>query len=37
MRSRKRGLEQNKNPVTEFPEKIDKLMVALDKVSLYLY
>jgi len=26
-------MEKNKNPITEFPEKIDKLMIAIDKVN----
>jgi hypothetical protein len=33
MRARKREMEKNKNPVTEFPAKIDKLMMAIDKVN----
>jgi hypothetical protein len=26
-------MEKNKNPITEFPDKIDKLMIAIDKVN----
>jgi len=33
MISRKREMEKNKNPVAEFPEKIDRLMMAVDKVN----
>ncbi|UJR25593.1 hypothetical protein I4U23_006937 [Adineta vaga] len=32
LRSYKNELEKNKNPVVEFPEKIDRLMIAIDKV-----
>jgi len=33
-------MEKNKNPVAEFPEKIDRLMMAVDKVNrrfIYLF
>jgi len=44
MRVRKDEMEKKKNPVIEFPEKMDKLLVAIDKVnnililnSLYIF
>jgi hypothetical protein len=33
MRVRKDEMEKKKNPVIEFPEKMDKLLVAIDKVN----
>jgi len=33
MRVRKQEIEKKKNPVIELPEKMDKLMVAIDKVN----
>jgi hypothetical protein len=33
MRSRKQEIAKNTNPVKEFPEKMDKLMIAIDKVN----
>jgi hypothetical protein len=37
MSSRKREMEKTQNPVAGFPEKVDKLMIAIDKVNnIYL-
>jgi hypothetical protein len=33
MKARKREIEKINNPVAEFPEKVDKLMIAIDKVN----